>query len=252
LDPVNFGSVPFDNAPGETSSTLVGKVRMIVDMVADERLTDGAFRVAAALLFRFHNSLDGRCFPSQNSIANASKRKQRAAQYAVQHLVEAGWLSIQDVPGTSNCYSFPRLGEYTSAPPCSPPVQQPAPGECSVMQPTSAAPCTQTQELNTGTEHKKGTHTASAHAALPELLLVLDRQHADAVIEHCKNLGRPLTAYSAKLLAKKFTATKDPNNAADLMIERGWRSYDISWVKGQKAGGRYDPDTDPHLQGLKA
>lgn len=64
---------------------------------------------------------------------------------------------------------------------------------------------------------------------------VLDKERADAVIEHRKRLRAALTAHAAKLLANRLSSVEDPNAAADLMIEKGWKSYQLDWDKGASA-----------------
>jgi len=59
---------------------------------------------------------------------------------------------------------------------------------------------------------------------------VIDRERALAVIEHRIQLKRPLTAHGAKLLSGKFGKWKDPNAAADKMIERGWQGFEPEWM----------------------
>jgi hypothetical protein len=81
---------------------------------------------------------------------------------------------------------------------------------------------------------------SNASTVLFELQRVLDAEHALAVIEYRKSLKRPLTTHAAKLLAKKLAQAPDANIAADTMIERGWRGYDVTWkgaVSGSAAGG---------------
>jgi uncharacterized protein YdaU (DUF1376 family) len=63
-----------------------------------------------------------------------------------------------------------------------------------------------------------------------ELLKVLDGEHADAVIDHRQRLRKPLTAYAAKLLAKKLVAAPDANAAADAMVAHGWLGFEPEWV----------------------
>lgn len=66
-----------------------------------------------------------------------------------------------------------------------------------------------------------------------ELERVLDSEHAIAVIEHRQRLRKPLTAYAAKQLAKALSKAPDANAAADLMIVKGWQSFDVGWMENQ-------------------
>jgi hypothetical protein len=63
------------------------------------------------------------------------------------------------------------------------------------------------------------------------LMSVLDEDHALAVIEHRRvTIKKPLTVFAARLLAKRFAAWGDPNEAAEIMIEKVWQGFDPSWV----------------------
>ena len=75
--------------------------------------------------------------------------------------------------------------------------------------------------------------TLSARFAIIDALLtVLDQEHAEAVVEHRRvTIKKPLTEYAAKLLAKRLAEWADPNEAADIMIERAWQGFNPSWVK---------------------
>lgn len=68
------------------------------------------------------------------------------------------------------------------------------------------------------------------------LLECLSTDSADAVLAHRRALRRPLTVRAAQLLAKGFTATGDPNAAADMMIERGWQGFKPEWYDNERAG----------------
>ena len=68
------------------------------------------------------------------------------------------------------------------------------------------------------------------------LLECLSAESADAVLAHRRAMRRPLTTRAAQLLAKGFTATGDPNAAADMMIERGWQGFKPEWFDNERAG----------------
>lgn len=64
------------------------------------------------------------------------------------------------------------------------------------------------------------------------LVEVIGEDRANSVIEHRKFLKKPLTERAAKLLANEFSKTKDPKEAADLMVMNGWQGFKASWAKG--------------------
>lgn len=79
-------------------------------------------------------------------------------------------------------------------------------------------------KISTGQEEKK------KNTPRDELATVLDAERADAVIEHRQRLRKPLTARAAHLLASKLSSAPDANAAADLMIEKGWQSFELDWI----------------------
>lgn len=67
---------------------------------------------------------------------------------------------------------------------------------------------------------------------LRNLMTVLDREHAEAVIEHRSvTIKKKLTPFAAKLLAKRFAEWGDANEAAEMMIERCWQGFDPAWAR---------------------
>lgn len=65
--------------------------------------------------------------------------------------------------------------------------------------------------------------------ARQELELVLDKEHAKAILDHRDRLKAGLTPYAAKQLADRLRKFPDPNAAADEMIARGWKSIKHDW-----------------------
>lgn len=71
--------------------------------------------------------------------------------------------------------------------------------------------------------------TSLQSRAREELMRVLDEEHALAVIDHRRRLRAPLGTRAAKMLADHLREFPDPNQAADTMMERGWRSIRKDW-----------------------
>lgn len=82
-----------------------------------------------------------------------------------------------------------------------------------------------------GKEERKKEEAPAAQTPRSHLSAVLDDERAQAVIDHRQRLKKPLTAHAAKLLAAKFSLWPDANAAADLMIEKGWQSFEPSWAE---------------------
>ena len=83
---------------------------------------------------------------------------------------------------------------------------------------------------------KNNTPTRLNQTPREILLECLSPESADAVLAHRKAKRCPLTVRAAQLLAKGFTATGDPNAAADMMIERGWQGFKPEWYDNERAG----------------
>lgn len=62
-----------------------------------------------------------------------------------------------------------------------------------------------------------------------ELEVVLDEEHAAAVVAHFAGLGKPLSMYGARLKAEQLGQADDPNAAAELMISKGWSNFQADW-----------------------
>lgn len=65
---------------------------------------------------------------------------------------------------------------------------------------------------------------------------VLSPDRAAAVVAHRTKIKAPLTVHAANLLAKAFGQVRQPDAAADMMISRGWRGFDPSWLDKGRGG----------------
>ncbi len=74
-------------------------------------------------------------------------------------------------------------------------------------------------------------------ACITALSQVLSPEMADAVWQHRKTKKAELTLKAAELLAGKLAACPDATAAAELMIERGWQSVNVDWVRNAEATG---------------
>lgn len=74
-----------------------------------------------------------------------------------------------------------------------------------------------------------------------ELATVLDAERARAVIDHRQRIRAPLTPHAARLLAGKLAEAPDPNAAADMMLLRGWRGFDVNWPAASPQQGQRRP-----------
>lgn len=68
--------------------------------------------------------------------------------------------------------------------------------------------------------------------AIAALQPILDEEHATELVAHRTRLRKPLTAFAAKLLAKRLALFVDANRAAEVVIERAWLSIEPDWRHG--------------------
>lgn len=85
-----------------------------------------------------------------------------------------------------------------------------------------------------------------------ELAVVLDAEHADAVLDHRQKLRKPLTAYAARQLAASFASCPDANAAADLMIESGWLKIKPDWIESRSRQNGHSPPRGKRMNAVEA
>lgn len=77
-------------------------------------------------------------------------------------------------------------------------------------------------------------------------------ERAATIADYRKRQKWPLSAQSARLMVKNLIACGDPNAGADLVIERGWRGFEPSWLgrnQDPRAGPTGSRDAPPRLRG---
>lgn len=84
-------------------------------------------------------------------------------------------------------------------------------------------------------EDNKGATAPPGLTPRQELERVLDAERSNAVVEHRQKIKKPLTAHGARLLSGKFARCRDPNAAADKMIERGWQGFEPEWMEDRNS-----------------
>ena len=81
--------------------SLPDKAAMAAEIAADWRL-GGDKLVALVLLFRFHNTKTGQCYPSYERLAAACCLTRRAVIKIILRLEAAGWLIVDRTAGGRN------------------------------------------------------------------------------------------------------------------------------------------------------
>jgi DNA-binding MarR family transcriptional regulator len=225
-----------------TPLSLVEKLKLAEWLVKE--LTGDQFKVAFALLFRFHNSKTGNLFPSYTQQAEAARVSKSTATRTVKILEGLGALDVERTDGGRNRRNSYTLKMVSPAAPLEGNGVTSGPLRVSPAYPPSVT--SGPAYINECKQGKDQGRDGRAATATPksELEKVLDIEHAKAIIEHRQKLKKPLNAYAAKLLANQLAQHPDPNAAADHMIMRGWLAFDPTWAEAAKSvrGRARQPD----------
>ena len=178
---------------------------------------------AVLLMLANYADAEGRCFPSQETIANDCECNVRSvARWLV--LFERMGLIVREHRRRDDGYRTSDAIRVTFS-------------HAIVSPDTKSHDNKSPDTVSNLTGHKVIARTSQVNrkdisTAREALEKVLDAQIAEAVVEHRKKLRKPLTVRAAELLAATLAKHPDPNAAADEMIERGWQSYKIDWAAG--------------------
>jgi len=102
--------------------------------------------------------------------------------------------------------------------------------EAAISQPQSH---TSSLRSDDGAKPPKSKSTAADIKKILEAVLSPDL--VAGVIEHRRKKGAPLTEIAAAGLARDFAATGLPDDAARMMIERGWQGFKLDWWNNDRA-----------------
>lgn len=198
----------------------------------------------------------GWCRRSQVKMAKQLEVARSTVQASINRLVDAGWVErrMLKVPGEAgqrdSAHEYRVVLDVAERPSAQQSCENIPSDPCrSVGTPagTSAPPADLDRHLINGTyindttphSVRSGMQPARG-SALAELMTVLDREHAQAVIDHRTAMRRRLTPHAAKLLARRFALMPNPNAAADAMIGNGWQGFEPEWLENRR-GGRSPP-----------
>lgn len=104
------------------------------------------------------------------------------------------------------------------------------PNGCQLDAPTpTPTPTNKKKPKGSQKDSKKGSQKRLREGE-EELLSTLNAETARAVVDHRMKIKKPLTARAAELLACKFAECSTPDEAANMMIVRGWQGFEPDWV----------------------
>ncbi|RUU98601.1 helix-turn-helix domain-containing protein [Mesorhizobium sp. M6A.T.Cr.TU.017.01.1.1] len=199
------------------------------------------------------NGKTGQCNPRVATICHDTDYSDRAVRKALRTLEKLGLIRIEpghkagnsyQICGDFNRHAMPDNSEPernltgTSADLCGTSCRSyAAPRAGSIIEPELEPERTvvRARAHANGSAKKPSTHEAVKTA----LLAALSQERAEAVIEHRIAILKKLTPYAARLLAAQFSLAPivcglSPDEAADAMIEHGWRGFKPDWINNAR------------------
>ena len=195
----------------------------------------------------YMNDVGGGCYPTTLDLAAATGLSQRAVCTHILAAKSAGWLRVSEHGFRGQKWknhqyeaAWPKLegAEPASVPLASEGTERGSVRDCEGTEPNDAKALNEVQSTTPATTPMSSNEDNRRTTPRDELLQVLDSVRADAVLEHRKKMGRPMTARAAKLTAAKFAQCPDPNAAADAMIANGWQGFELKWLENRQGNTR--------------
>lgn len=177
----------------------------------------------------------GECFPSQQRIANDTELSKRSVLRAMKALEDKGLITRQarhrKTDGTrSSDLIHLAINIMTESHQAEPKVTA-----CHT-QGDRESPQYKPNGLSEPVREPSGQKPQNPRVILES---ILSKQSAKDIIEHRQKLKKPLGRRAAELLVIQLSRCRDPNAAADMMIERGWQGFKAEWfnnAQGQENG----------------
>ena len=185
---------------------------------------------AKLVLIKLADNADdgGRCFPSHRHIQDQCELSRSAIQRNIEKLEKMGLVSIErrmrDGVNLPNIYHLNMSGRVAAQE--GDPAAQEGDGVAAQEGTEPSLSLTVNEPLDAQ------AHPPSKSTVRNVLARVLDNDHVTAVIEHRRQIKKPLTPYGAKRLAAQLEKCRDgPDAAADFMIDKGWTGFKIEWME---------------------
>lgn len=221
---------------------------------------DSAFKVAAAIMDNTYFDKKLRpeehfCFPSMETLGERTGGlSERTVRTCIAALRERGHLHVKPGPGrnNSNRYWMVLAGEKTCEfshglqhKPCEDPhlfdaetLRVCAGNPASLRQkPCENSPPNPSSDPSS---HPKKARKRAGGVLVFDEDLGVRAEVARGYIEHRKAKKAPLTGYALTLLCNELRklkqAGRDPNDALDLAIKKGWRGLEAKWILEPRKG----------------
>jgi hypothetical protein len=188
----------------------------------------------------FMNEVGGGCYPTTLDLAAATGLSERAVCTHIAVAKEAGWLMVSEHGFRGQKW---KNHQYHAAWPEPKGTERGSVASTEGTEPNDRKALNEVQCTSPVTTPISSNEDNRRATPLSELLAVLDKERAEAVIEHRKRIRKPMTAHAAKLLAGKFRKCTDPNVAADAMISNGWQGFEPAWLDQRRSPASAHSDT---------
>ena len=225
--------------------------------VWDVRLPDSEKIVLLALADCAND--DGVCWPSMRTLVEKCSKTDRTIQAAVKSLAAAGHLSRIERAGKGVLYTIhPGATPEAASPPKSLPPEVTTPPKPAPSTPEAASD----KPSRTTIPSSDASHPTKARPAkarwpkdMPPPVDVSDEQWA-GFIAHRIVKRQPLTPRAYDLLVAKLAANasdeRPPGALVDLIVERGWLTFEPSWLTNltDERHGQRTRNDRPRSRGL--
>lgn len=200
---------------------------------------------------------DGVCWPSMRALVEKCSKTDRTIQAAIKSLTAAGHLTRVERPGKGVLYTVhPGRSPEAVSPPKSLPPEDAAPPKPTTLTPEAASDKPSRTTNSSNATHPKIASTPKARwpKDMPPPTGVSDDQWA-GFIEHRKAKRSTLTRRAYDLLVAKLaehsTADRPPGALVDLIVERGWLTFEPHWImKSTDTGNGKRPHHERRSRGL--
>ncbi|MFZ3484257.1 helix-turn-helix domain-containing protein [Sphingomonas sp. 3-13AW] len=193
---------------------------------------------------------DGVCWPSIAALVRKCSKSDRTIQAAIKSLAAAGHLSRLERPGKGVLYTIHPTPEAASPPKRLPPetvaptpeAASDKPSRTPITSSDASHPTRRTHPAPAGKPGSAGSADGQSAAPvakrrwpkdMPPPAGVTEDQWA-GYIDHRKAKRNTLTPRAYELLVDKLdkhaTADWPPGRIVDLMVERGWLSFELPWL----------------------
>lgn len=203
-------------------------------------------KMVLLMLANYASNERGDCYPSINTLAKDCGAGKDTIIRSIKSLEEAGYLTIvrrmECGVNLPNIYTLNMKGVVAHSDHGSSSQRLGVVASCDSN--LSIKPIN-----NSSLRSELGKHTQKKPSIQSKLAEILNEDTAKAVIEHRKALKKPLTIRAAELLVKSLASAPQtcgltPDQAADLMIYKGWQGFEPEWARNAMKSG-YSPNHQP-------